>query len=174
MSDDPRVAPLVALCLSKPHIRGLWLHGPRQSGTTTLARSVGLALPDEMVPASATVTGAKLASTVREVWRLDGLVRHAFGDDLLSDLYRTEKWLEDTWSVPVLFINDVTNIDAEFWSKHILHSLDERMKAQQVSQEGFTLVAGNTSPRRFPSEWADGIEGLFHVVDIGDLARGAR
>lgn len=144
--------------------RGLWLHGSRQSGSSWLAYHTAMALPDEMVRHSDRVTGAGLTERIKEQWRLDTLVRKYTDDSLLFDLYKVEAALEQMWNVDVLFLDDVNNIDIDFWGKHVMHRLDERVK-----HTGITVVAGNTSPTRFPSEWADGIAGLFHVFDMAVL-----
>ena len=106
-------------------------------------------------------------SHIREQWRLDSLVRRYTDDSLLFDLYRVEAALEQMWVVDVLFLDDMNNIDIDFWCKHVMPRLDERLKTT-----GITFVAGNTPPERFPEEWSTGILDLFHVFDMGKL-RGA-
>jgi len=168
MLADPLVGKLRDLFLplqeGKTVKRGLWLHGPRLSGTTSLAYEVAMALPDEMVRTAARLTAYQVATRIKEQWRLDTLVRKYTDDSLLFDLYKVEAELEKMWDVDVLFLNDMNNIDTDFWSRHVLPRLDERVKST-----GITIVAGNTPPTRFPPEWAEGIVGLFHVYDMAVL-----
>ena len=119
------------------HRRGLWVYGPRQSGTSTYMRSfidpVYEALMDSpgwvgMDPGNKAVA-VELEVKQRKVWSAEAILRANAHDLSLwqETVALTERW-DALWNANVLLVDDLVAPDVDFWKKHLLPRLDQRLK----------------------------------------------
>ena len=147
--------------------RGLWVHGPRQSGTSTLCRVVAEAIYaegcyDTDMAEGCLITAQDLSDLQRKVWTQEDLMRsnsHDMGLWLETQAL-VSRW-ESVWDANVLMIDDLLSVDAEFWKKHLLARIDQRLKGK-----GITLLAGTVAPSLFGPEWGTGFSQLCVLLRL--------
>lgn len=147
--------------------RGLWVFGPRQSGTTTVARHV----VDEVIASGITagkgIKATWLERTQRQLWSTEGLLRGNPSDfPLWSEAMAAADGWEDLWVTPILWINDFYAVDTEFWRRHLLGRVDERLKDPNL----VTVLAGTIPPRQFGEDWHTGFKALCQIIKLEDRA----
>lgn len=147
--------------------RGLWVHGPRQSGTTTYARRVAEAVYsagcyDLDMSEGCLITATALSDLQRKVWTQEDLMRSNSHDMALWQETQAlvSRW-EDVWDANVLMIDDLISVDTEFWKKHLLARIDQRLKGK-----GVTLLAGVIAPSWFGPDWGTGFSRLCTVIRL--------
>lgn len=153
--------------------RGLWLYGPRKSGTTTFgweasqrvyaasAEGVGM-LPGNRI------TAHELVDLQRRVWTQEELMRSNAHDFSLWQETQAlmDKW-DAVWNANVLLLDDLISPDIEFWKKHMLIRIDARLKGP-----GVTIIAGVCGPDRFGPDWNVGFTRSCTVAKLGDRGEG--
>jgi len=165
--------------LKKGGHRCLWLFGPRQSGTSTLglhaARTIDIATAngefDELMAYGngQTVKADALEQLQREIWKSENILR-ANGNDL--GLWEEDRLLNERWDIlltntDILFIDQLIMPNVEFWKKHLLLPLDNRVKSDMV-----TIIAGTTAPEAFGPDWATGFNAQCAVHQFGVRGEG--
>lgn len=149
--------------------RCLWVCGARRSGTSTFAREVVDRVYvsgnfDQTMPEGRLITALDLSDLRRRVWTQEELMR-ANGSDL--SLWQETQALLDrwdgVWNANVLMVDDIIQVDVEFWKRHLLARLDQRLKGP-----GVTLIAGVTPPALFGAEWSPALGSLCRVITVGD------
>lgn len=154
--------------------RCLWLFGPRQSGTSTLAHHAAVTVNQCVIDGEFThlhqyeagtqVKADELEQLQRDIWKSEAILR-ANGNDL--GLWEEDRYLNDRWDMlmnrtDILFINQLIMPNAEFWKKHLLLPLDNRVKSDRV-----TVIAGTTAPEAFGPDWASGFNAQCAVHQFG-------
>jgi hypothetical protein len=154
--------------LSQDGQRGLWVFGPRKSGTSTIARTAALnaydteGAVDLSLPPGRKISAVELTDLQRKLWSQEELLR-ANGKDI-SLWVETQSVLDEwdaVWASGVLWVDDILTVDVEFWKKHILARLDLRLKGR-----GVTILSGVIGPQAFGSDWRVGFEYGCQVVRV--------
>lgn len=153
--------------------RCLWVFGPRQSGTSTLAHHVAVTVNQCVIDgefdylhkyeAGTQVKADELEQLQRDIWKSEAILR-ANGNDL--GLWEDDRVLNDRWDMlmnrtDILFINQLIQPNVEFWKKHLLLALDNRVKSDRI-----TTIAGTTPPSAFGPDWATGFNRQCTVVQM--------
>jgi hypothetical protein len=158
--------------------RCLWLYGPRQSGTSTLAHHVALTVNQHLIegrllsllnyPPGAQVKAFELEGLQRDIWKSESILR-VNGNDI--GLWEEDRILNERWETlmdcDILFINQLIQPNVEFWKKHLLLCLDNRVKSDRV-----TLIAGTTPPEAFGPDWTTGFNAQCMVRRFGARGEG--
>lgn len=148
--------------------KGLWVYGPRRSGTSHCGRRA----VDEVIEnfpelvkkhgQGQRMTAIGLESKLRSVWTQEALMR-VNADDML--LWQETNQLLDNWeflwNCSILFIDDLISVDIEFWKKHLLARIDERLKTKTV-----TIIASVHGPEKFGPEWSKAFRDLCKVYRL--------
>jgi len=154
---------------------GLWICGPRGSGTSSIAAVVC----QDMTPRTRysgysddgknifiRVTAADMVRRTRELWSYEGQLRD-HGDDGVWQSYETERRQQQWWydGRSILWVDDLHGdvIDVSFWRKHV------QPEIEAVIKEGAPVIVCTTL---LPSHdklagLQQVIEELFVVVDAG-------
>ena len=114
-------------------------------------------------PTGRRIPGPRVESRVKALWKQQDLLS-ANGTDFAvweEDVSLNKNWEYLWYKADVLFIDDLISPNAEFWNKHILVHLDQRVKSDRV-----TVIAGTTPPTAFSPIWADGFDALCVVKGL--------
>lgn len=157
--------------LSKGGPRGLWVFGPRRSGTSTVAREVVERVYasesfNPLLAGGCLISAQALSDLQRRVWTQEELMR-SNGNDLAlwqETQALLSRW-DDVWDANILMIDDMIQVDVEFWKRHLLGRLDQRLKGP-----GVTLVCGVVQPKMFGPDWSTGFKSLCTVMKMGDVS----
>lgn len=145
--------------------RGLWVFGPRKSGSTTVVKTIAANNRDALGNTNVKRTAAKLDREIRDQWKFDKLLA-ANGTDfpLWQEALAHEQRLDVFWEADALWLDDLyPEIDSDFVKRNILMPLDAVLKSRRI-----VLVSGNVPPAVFGSEWNRAIEAMYMVVPLGE------
>lgn len=155
---------------------GLWVYGPRRSGTSYVAGvASGKAeaeVPDAVWEPATIVRALDLMDNVRKVWTYETLIKQHPDDLGFWEEY--SKWsdrLERVWNGPVTWVDDLDQtVDMSFWRRHVQPRLEQRIK-----QGRFTIIATTHPPDSVALEGLlQVILDLFHIIRCEREPRAAR
>ena len=139
---------------------GLWVYGPRRSGTSYVAgvgcRKASGEMDPEEWQAPHIITAVSLIENLRLVWTLEDQAKRHPDDYGLWSEYDVERRLWEWIAVkPVLWVDDMHSgtLDMSFWRRHVQEHLEQRVKRGQI-----TIVATTYAPDD------DALEGLTPVI----------
>lgn len=158
--------------------RCLWVYGPRQSGTSTLAHYVALTVNQYLIdgrfpallnyPPGSQVKAFELEHLQRDIWKSEHMLRLNAND---LGLWEEDRQLNERWDTlmdsDILFINQLIQPNVDFWKKHLLLALDNRMKSDRV-----TIIAGTAPPEIFGPDWVTGFKAQCMVCRLGARGEG--
>jgi hypothetical protein len=144
---------------------GLWVWGPRCSGTSTAAKYARSEFRKhaEIVtkgPAQY-VRASELLSKIRREWIQRDILRQNGSDFAVwQDWMTLDLFFETLWSAPLTWIDDVfEETDSEFFKKFVLPYIDKRTKEGLI-----TIISGQVSPEKFGTQWAVALRSRFAII----------
>jgi hypothetical protein len=148
--------------------RGLWVFGPRKSGSTTVVKFMYRKHRDAFPEYQQKRTAAKLDRQVRRQWKSDALLRANGGDfPLWLENSEIEDELETFWGADAIWINDLySEFDAAFVRKNLFLPMDEALKRGAI-----VIVTSSLPPDYYGDEWATVITSTFKTVELSVAGR---
>lgn len=148
---------------------GLWVYGPRKSGTTTTVRKF-YDEHQELFSDKYAVkrTAGWVEKKIRMQWDLNKTYAKG-GDDipLLNEIRQTESQLDLFFDTDIVWLDDLyTEYEESFVRKNILLRLDTALKGGQT-----VFVSGTSAPEFYGSDWERAIRAMYVVVNLSDGTR---
>lgn len=168
--------------------KGMWICGPRRSGTSTCARRAVDSIIDnfpELVRKygqGQKMTAVNLETKMRSLWTQESLMRINASDfSLWAETNQIIDTWEFMWNCSILLIDDIIAVDTQFWKKHLLPRIDQRLKSEVI-----TIFASAHRPSLFGSrndstgsrpsyeiEWETPLTDLCRVYSLEGFYRGS-
>lgn len=145
---------------------GLWIFGPRFSGTSTAARYVKQALrqyPDIVLQGSAChIRASDLLNKIRREWIQRDVLRTNSSDwAVWQEWSQLDSFFDEMWyGAALTWIDDLfEETDSDFFRKHVLPAVDRRLKEGKL-----TVISGQVSPEKFGQQWAVAIRSRCRIL----------
>lgn len=145
---------------------GLWVFGPRFSGTSTAGRYVRQALrqyPEVVLNGSAQhIRASDLLFKIRREWIQRDVLRHNSSDwAVWHEWAELDAYFDELWNgASFTWIDDLfEETDSDFFRKHVLPSIDRRLKEGRI-----TVISGQVSPEKFGNQWAVALRSRCRIL----------
>lgn len=147
------------------HQIGLWIYGPRLSGSTYIARVAARRMWEKNKLDVQWEDAKDLLDIKRDQWTLDDRIKRFPDDNLYQEQMLLEMSTDRFWQGDVACVNDLySDLDIRFWRRFLQPEMESRIKRGQP-----TIVATDMPPnyREF-----DGLQPVIeHYFVVCDAAR---